>query len=270
MLKLISGRWYERPTLPSICVFSIPKSGTVFTRQTLARGLDMGQATVTAGCFPRFCLDIEKLARFSRGGQVAGTHAHASPENLQTIAAFADRWVVHIRDPRSVVLSWVHHQNRLYAERDGSPYQLLYSYPAPSDAYFRSSLSGQIDWTIENFLATAVAWIAAWLDIIDSGRYRILLTTFADIVADEQRYIGRILDFYGIPRHRFRAPDIARTIAGSHFRVGREDEWAEVFSPAQIERSTAMIGDELLHRFGWPEARPRASRFDHRFASAAD
>ncbi len=160
-------------------------------------------------------------------------------------------------------------RKRLYAERHGSPYQLLYSYPAPSDAYFGLSLSRQIDWTIENFLADVVAWITAWLGIVDSTRYRILLTTFSDIVADERRYIGKILEFYGIPHERFRPPDIARTVAGSHFRVGREDEWLEVFSPAQIERTTAMIGDELLTRFGWPEA-GRPQRFDHRFCSAAD
>ena len=104
-----------------------PESGTVLTGQMLARGLGMEPVTVSAGCSPRYSLDIEKLARFSRGGQVARTHADGSPENLQTIAAFADRWVVHIRDPRSVVLSLGAPPEAPIAERHGSPYQLLYS-----------------------------------------------------------------------------------------------------------------------------------------------
>jgi len=258
----------EASPLPSICVFSIPKSGTVFTGQMLARGLRLAPTSVSAGCFPRYSLDIEKLAAFCRGGQVASTHAHASLENLQMISAFADRWVVHIRDPRSVLLSWVHHLQRLHAERHASPHQLLYCYPAPPEEYFRYPLARQIDWNIEHFLAGAVAWIRGWLEIVDDGRYRILLTTYSDIVADERRFIGSILDFYGIARERFRRPLIERTVAASHFRVGREDEWADVFSPRQIERTTAMIGETLLERFGWAYPRPRAT--PARYVCAAD
>src|SRR5262249_39241726 len=124
------------PALPSILFTSIPKSGTVFTGQMLARGLGLELVRLTAGSFPRYLFDLPRLVQFCAGGMIATEHFDASPENLQLLEAFVDRWVVHIRDPRSVLLSWVHNLDRLHRERHNAPYHLLYVCPTPPKHYF--------------------------------------------------------------------------------------------------------------------------------------
>jgi hypothetical protein len=239
--------------LPSILIFSIPKSGTVFTGQMLSRGLGVELVSLTVGSFPRYLFDLPRLVQFTRGGKVSTEHLDASSENIQMLDAFIDRWVVHIRDPRSVVLSWVHNLDRLHRERDSAPHHLLYVCPTPPERYFELSLSDQVDWNIDHFLPNAMTWIRTWLEVHDSGRHKILLTTFSDIIASENDYLLKILDFYGIPRDRFRRPVIDKTVAASHFRVGREDEWRDCFTPDQLARCKALIGRELMERFGWPD-----------------
>jgi hypothetical protein len=240
-----------RRALPSILVVSIPKSGTVFTNQMLSRGLSLEPASVSFGYFPHYLVDIPKLLSFVEGGQVASAHFDASPVNLQSLTPFVKKWVVHIRDPRSVALSWVHHMNRLYGERDNGKFEHLFVYPAPPEPYFSWPFRRQLDWNINHFLPSVVAWTRLWLAVYDSRQYDILLTSYSDLAHDEIAYLNKILDFYQIPRGLFRQPRIEKTVLASHYRVGSETEWLTAFTAGQIAKSTAMIGGDLIERFGW-------------------
>lgn len=242
----------HKPELPSILVVSIPKSGTVFTNLMLSRGLALEPVSISFGYFPHYLVEIPKLPSFVAGGSVASAHFEPSPVNLQSLTYFIKKWVVHVRDPRSVVLSWVHHMNRIYGERSGGKHEHLFVYPAPPEAYYEWPFSRQIDWNIEHFLPSVVAWTRSWLATHDSRRYDILLTSFSELARDELGYIHKILDFYAIPRSLFYRPHIDKTVHGSHFRAGLEDEWHAAFSPDQIAKATAMIGQDLLKRFDWP------------------
>src|ERR1700722_5266764 len=243
---------------PSILIVTIPKSGTIYTSQLLARGLDLTAAAVSAGGFSRYTIDIEKIAAFAGGGQLAMTHCDGCAENLHILSGFLDRWVVHIRDPRSVLLSWVHHLDRLYDERNNGTHQLLYTYPTPPAGYFELPFPERIEWNIANFLPQAIRWIKDWLDVYDCGRHNILLTTYTELARTERAYVEKGLDFYAIPRSAFVDCPIDKTAC--HFRVGREDEWAQVLTRDQIARTTRMIGRPLLDRFGWPDPAGDVSR----------
>ena len=91
----------------------------------------------------------------------------------------------------------------------------------------------------------------SWLALCDTRQYNILLTSYSDLARDETAYINQILDFHGIPRSLFRRPQIEKTVVASHYRVGSENEWLTAFNAGQIAKSTAMIGDDLIERFGW-------------------
>jgi hypothetical protein len=249
---LLGRRQRRRRELPSILVVSIPKSGTVFTNRMLSRGLALEPASISFGYFPHYLVNIRKLPAFVEGGSVAAAHFEPSPVNLQSLTYFIKKWVVHVRDPRSVVLSWVHHMNRLYAERGDGKYEHLFVYPAPAEIYYGWPFCRQVDWTIEHFLPSVVAWTRAWLAVHDSRRYDILLTSFSELARDELSYIHKILDFYAIPRGLFRRPQIAKTLQDSHFRAGLEDEWLYAFGSDQTAKATSMIGHDLIERFGWP------------------
>ena len=96
-----------------------------------------------------------------------------------------------------------------------------------------------------------------------SRQYDILLTTYSELAHDELGYIHKILDFYDIPRTLFCCPKIEKTISGSHFRVGLEDEWMTELTSDQVLRATAMIGDDLLTRFAWPLALELRQKLSH-------
>jgi hypothetical protein len=241
------------PALPSILFTSIPKSGTVFTGQMLSRGLGLELVRLTAGSFPRYLFDLPRLVQFSAGGMIATEHFDASPENLQLLEAFVDRWVVHIRDPRSVLLSWVHNLDRLHRERHNAPHHLLYVCPTPPKHYFGLSLSQKVDWNIEHFLPNVLGWTKTWVETHDAGHHNILLTTFSDILSSEDEFLFRILDFYEISRDRFSRP-VVESNDDLHFRVGREDEWRDWFTPMQLAQIRVMIDGPLTERFGWPLA----------------
>lgn len=248
---LARRRSRRRIELPSILVVTIPKSGTVFINQSLIRGLSLAPASVSFGYFPHYLVNIPKLLSFIKGGQVAPAHFDASPVNLQALTPFLKKWVVHLRDPRSVVLSWVHHMNRLYGERHNGEFRHLFVYPAPPEPYFTWPFRQQVDWTIDHFLANAVAWTRLWLAVYDSHQYDILLTSYSGLARDELGFINKILDFYEIPRSLFRKPQLEKTVLTTHYRVGSENEWLTAFTAEQIAKATSMIGQDLIERFGW-------------------
>jgi Sulfotransferase domain len=254
---LARRRSRSKPKLPSILVVTVPKSGTRFTNLTLSGGLGLEPTSVSFGYFPHYLVDIPKLPSFIEGGSVASAHFDPSPVNLQSLTHFVKKWVVHIRDPRSVTLSWVHHTNRIYSERGDGRYHYLFVYPAPPEAYYGWPFGRQVDWNIEHFLPSVVAWTRSWLAIYDSRRYDILLTSFSELARDELGYIHKILDFYAIPPDLFRRPHVERTLLHSHFRAGLEDEWLSAFSPDQVAKATSIIGDDLIERFGWPAGPPK-------------
>ena len=243
--------------LPSILVVTVPKSGTRFTNLMLSGGLALEPASVSFGYFPHYLVDIPKLPSFAAGGSVASAHFDPSPVNLQSLTHFVKKWVVHIRDPRSVTLSWVHHTNRLYSERGDGKYHYLFVYPAPPEAYYGWPFCRQVDWNIAHFLPRVVTWTRSWLEIHDARRYDILLTSFSELARDELGYIHKILDFYAIPHELFRRPHVEKTLLHSHFRAGLEDEWRTAFNPDQIAKATAMVGHDLIERFGWPAGSPQ-------------
>ena len=156
--------------------------------------------------------------------------------------------MVHIRDPRSVLLSWVHNLDRLHPHN--APHHLLYVCPTPPKQYFDLSFSQKVDWNIEYFLPNVLSWTKRWVEIYDAGHHNILLTTFSDIVSNEDGFLFRILNFYGISRERFSRPVIESD--DLHFRVGREDEWRDCFTSIQLAQIRAMIDGPLTERFGWP------------------
>jgi hypothetical protein len=249
---LAHQRSRTKTDLPSILVVTIPKSGTVFTNLMLSRGLSLEPVSVSFGYFPHYLVDIPKLPSFIEGGSVASAHFDPSPVNLQSLTYFVKKWVVHVRDPRSVTLSWVHHMNRLHSERSDCRYEHLFVYPTPPQAYYGWPFCRQVDWNIEHFLPNVAAWTRSWLAVCDTRRYDILLTSFSELARDELSYIHKILDFYAIPRGLFRRPHIEKSLHGSHFRAGLEDEWLTAFSRDQTAKATAMTGEDLIERFGWP------------------
>jgi len=142
---------------PSLLIVSLPKSGTVYLNAALGRNLGLEHMMVCSGYFPSDHLSFDRLDTFvSRGGYIAASHIDPNPANLQLLQALLPRWVVHFRDPRASLLSWVHHVRRLYQE--GRVVDLLRFAPVPPEPVLTGDIEQCIDWHIGTFFKQAIDW----------------------------------------------------------------------------------------------------------------
>lgn len=234
---------------PSVLVVSAPKSGTVYLNRTLERSLGLKNMRLCHGYFPHDHVSVEQLHDFvTKGGYIAATHIDPSPANWHLLDALLPRWIVHVRDPRASLLSWVHHVRRLH--REGRQLDLMRVCPTPPVSVLAGNLGHCIDWHIDRFYRSLVAWIGSWVDVAAAWPHRVLLTEFAALHDNEQALCQDMAAFVGHAPSRYRHRATPRTMA-THFRVGALDEWQHVFTPEQCRRTTAMLPLELCQRFGW-------------------
>jgi hypothetical protein len=227
----------------------MPKSGSVYVEKSLSKIL--GLRTMHLG--NRYGLidqiDIQNAHTFSRGGFVSQNHLAPSPENLQVLQHFKLRMVLHLRDPRQALLSWVHYLHYVSGSDDTSE-ELLYVTPRPPLGYFKFPLSRQIDWQIENYMPQLVQWVARWVEIADRSTIPILITHQNDLRIAEKAFFDAILNFYQLDRD-YALPNLARTMEETHYRLADPMEWRQTFRPDQAAFATSLIPEFLSRRFGW-------------------
>jgi hypothetical protein len=188
----------------------------------------------------------EKMRIFIDGNFVAQSHLAPSPENLRQLSHFHCRMVLHVRDPRQALLSWVHHLDRI----SGDAGALLLCAVHPPTGYFDWDLTRKLDWQIEHYLPLEIDWLSRWVSVHDHGVIPILLTTYEELAAGAGPVCQRICNFAGIGTNPLHLVDIPKT-SDVHFRLGENNEWRRVYSPSQIARADAMLPNELVARFGW-------------------
>jgi hypothetical protein len=243
-----------RPVRPQTCgegilLNTMPKSGSVYVLKSLAKILRLRTMYIGNQYGLIDQIDVKDALTFSGGGFVSQNHLAASPENLQILQHFKLKMVLHLRDPRQALLSWIHHLHYIADGNDRSE-QLLYFAPRPPVGYFAFSLSRQIDWQIENYMPQLVLWATRWVEIADRGTIPILITHQNDLRLEEKAFFDAILAFYRIDLD-YALPNLARTMDETHFRKADPMEWRRTFTPAQAIRATSMIPESLSKRFGW-------------------
>lgn len=236
--------------IPSILMVTIPKSGSVYINHALSNGLGVENLILSNRYFPEDQLYLDAIDEFARGGRIVSAHINASAVNLQILNAFVPRWIVHFRDPRSVLLSWVHHQIGLAKDKSRSRL-LLHVTPAPPAGFEGWALERSIDWHIDHFLPSVNQWMLEWLAVADRLPNNMLLTEFSSLKQDERAYFHRVLSFLGIDPSRFKHLPPERD-AKVHFRTGQVDEWRHALTPDQLRRVNASLPSALIERFGWP------------------
>jgi hypothetical protein len=238
----------------NIIINAIPKSGSAYIAQALENGLHYQHATISNEYIPYDQVNYKKVkAFFSTGAKLSKQHMEPSGINMQILRRFTDRIVLNVRDPREVLLSWVHYLNAEHAKG----IDIYYVDPEPPAEYYQLSLQQQIDWNIQNFLPSMVKWLQAWSDYkksqdLKQNGLKILVVKYDDLVEDEAGLYGRILQFYNIPESDFVfvRPEKSTYL---HFRNGDRNEWRSVFSSEQKAAIAKIIPLSLLEEFGWKE-----------------
>jgi Sulfotransferase domain len=235
--------------LPPILINTMPKSGSIYLTRTIATslGIEYSLRSVVDGLFPTYSMIPEVLDHFRRGDVVRQEHLDASPLNLATCARYIDRIVLHVRDPRQATLSWTHHFNRLLSLHLHSTAGAVHR---PPEQYCRWAFRKQLDWHIDHHLVSLVAWLRQWKAAEENPPIKILRTQYEELINNERALFNRILEFYGVCADGIDMRPPKKTTK-SHYRVGRADEWRDVFTAEQKTRSHDIIGRDILQHFGW-------------------
>jgi len=226
--------------LPSVVLVTQPKSGSVSVGGIFNSGFNL----------PSFAYSLvnlevmENWARdYVRGGACWVTHLLPKPRNVARLKrAGVSKIIVHVRDPRQSFLSWLHHKSRYLDEFPESAQRTL----------AMRSKAELLDELFDDYVSS-IRWIEGWLDA--EAEITVLFSTFEDFLQDREKFIKRYLEFYGGQAEHFSLDRAVTRQAGTdyHFRLGRSDEWRDVFPVAASKRLTAWLPESLRRRFNWPD-----------------
>lgn len=221
---------------------SLPKSGTIFLQNWIQLML-MNHASKTppvinigASTFPADILDLSKILDILEQKGVGMRHFDCSPQNIQVIEELKIPVIVHTRDPRSSLLSWIHHSIRLIKE--GQKVQLLRNTPKPPIALFEKTLAEIIDWHLDNYLPGQCQWISEWKKYAENNPL-IKIKEFSELKENPLQYIASICEFIGTNDEKIMDPPNPED--GVHFRKGLVDEWKDIFSKPQQEKANQIL-----------------------------
>ena len=233
---------------PRIVLNTIPKSASETVWNRLAKGLDMAQCHVSLGLFPNCTAVPARMRDFGKGGIITKEHLAPTAFNVRALRdAGVDRMVLHLRDPRQVLLSWA------YFVRDDiarTPLGPLWRQTCPPADVLKADFSALLDWCVDRYLPYVVAFIEGWQAIADDSDTPLAVhfATFEHFLEAPSDHIGAILDFHETPRTAI--GDDANAADG-HFRRGQRDEWRDVLTAEQKARANAQLSGAMMDRFGW-------------------
>jgi hypothetical protein len=255
---------------PAILINTLPKSGSMYIFYTLQKGLpnyDQYHLTDelrriftvfrdTGSAFPyTITVDPLEMKNFGRGQALSQEHINFTEPNLDILSRYIDRFVVHIRDPRQALLSWVHH-TKWCAEND------IIEYSNNVTQVLQSSFHDQVNYYIENHFKGLIDWLEGWANLLcksdnkngiyvhynNKKKIKILLTTHQELLENESVLFSRICEFYKL---RIKKLEPIKKDSSSHFRQGSSDEWRSVFTPMQIERCNMLMPQSLFDFYGF-------------------
>lgn len=234
---------------PSIFLVTLPKSATVHIGHSIAQSLRYNHThTLVTPTFPKNIVWPEMARDFVRGGMISASHMEADSRNLIILRqSNVRRIVLHVRDPRAALLSWVHFMAKRGRNRD---FQAgVGSIPNQHTIDFsRKDFEEQVNGCIQTFYQNCIGWLNRWMETLDRNDiFEFLVIRHEEFVSNEQEYYNRILDFYDIKG----AINSVKSGETTHFRSGNNDEWREAFTSEQIENVNRLLPQIICDRFGW-------------------
>jgi hypothetical protein len=221
--------------VPPTPIFAYPKSASAFVAEVMADAVDVPVGIATF----QHWMGVKPWAAFvARQPFVVQEHCAPTDENIDLLHdAGCRKLVLHLRDPRQVVVSSAHHVTRADA-----PERLKGEY---ADLTFEAVLDRMID----QFVPTQRFWFEQWRGRTAARDIDVLFTTFERMSIDRAGFFYEIFEFFKVPealydrlpRSLWRVLEVTRP-GNLHFRSGLRDEWREVLSPRQIRRIAEKTG----------------------------
>lgn len=251
-LKVIEDRLGKRSQLPGILFNTLPKSGSVYISHLLKDSLDLALMEISSAYFVSDVIDYKRAWQLSTfGGAIGQAHLPSNSLNLQIVKALFERMIVHVRDPRQALLSWLHQLNdsrdNLYVKAT-----LDMGTELP-DVYFNWDFSTQLDWMIQHFLPVLVEWLMGWLKAANSKAFKpeVLFTRYADFHDNPTQFYQKILKFYQLEPAQYPLQMREIVVGKMNFRKGQLEEWRRVYSSRQKTMAREFMTTEISEFFGW-------------------
>src|SRR5262245_62011868 len=171
---------------PSILLNAIPKSASTYITDTLIRGLRAKRIFVTVGIFPGDLILFDRIQALSGGEQIAQQHFGPSPANIAYLRKFRVPTILHVRDPRAVILSWTHHLSSM----EGGMDELFWYYPAicPPPEFLTRDFSWRLRWCVDNHLPHFLDWLQSWCTALDRSEVQAHVTTYEQFIFDRRSF----------------------------------------------------------------------------------
>lgn len=223
---------------------TLPKSASIYILEVLERNYGLKRIFATSGCFPSDTLNFDILRNSKNINFVSQEHIACTPNNLQLIKEFKIKLVLHVRDPRDALISWIYHCLRLVQNKQAD--ELWRSCPLMSEKDWERPIGEIIDWHIQNYLPVQMEWLSEWNKMLDPSMNSIMASHYLDFSENIEIYFDRIAKFIGLPR--IRSLVLPKKENGVHFRRGISDEWQTAFSETQKRDSSHVLSKypELL------------------------
>ncbi len=236
----------RQPGVVNIYINAIPKSASDHVAEMMISIAKYRRENLTRGHFPDeyfYSVILNNTEPDDRW--LFKQHLSPTVANLDTYKRITNKLVLHLRDPREVILSWVHH-----LDADYKPDRKLV------DGYYSKSFEEKLDWNIENTLPKIIAWIQGWLEIKEQednkpNGLKIMITTYDEMLKDELALFKKIIKFYDLSTYALNNYQPIPKTQARHFRRGDRNEWRTVFSTEQKQKMAAIIPADLLKRFKW-------------------
>jgi len=205
ILRMSAGPYHRPgnhtiPHGPSIFVVTLPKSGTVFIGQSLRQslGYDFTNTLVTP-VFTKNIIWPTMAWDFQRGRMVSVSHMQPDTTNIAGIKRVGiKKGVLHIRDPRAALHSWLHFRNSIAKAQAGNIRPGDVGLPVVAE-FLALPVEGQIDTLIDSFYEPAVHWIDAWMQVLErDSKLEFLVMTHDLLRTDDKAYFAEVMNFYGL------------------------------------------------------------------------
>lgn len=235
---------------PILLINTLPKSGSMFISKTMDQHLSKSGCRfvrVSDSTAPIDFLNEERILSVKGKEVLTQEHLDASEENLALLKKYIPKFLLHVRDPRQSLISWYHHVDQVKREHE----ELWYENIRPPKGYFWWSRTKKMDWMIENFLPTQVAWLEGWKKALENQDLDIMLTRFEDMQQDPQAYFEEVYAFFGKNIEGLELSAFKSKNKDLHQRKGEVNEWERVLTPRQKKRVSQLVPQELLEYYGW-------------------
>lgn len=247
----IEHRDMESFFIPPILLVTLPKSGSMFLWENITNALRIKNMRISGSYFPDDLIMESWLIELAKGRRVSQEHIPARFINLRLLQKYLDRFVVHVRDPRQAILSWIYFMEKQCRERG---METLSRIDPPIDLDFLAwPLGKKLDYYLKNYFPQWVKWIEDWVSVDEDPDFKpkILFTQHREFQSASKEIFRKIFRFYGIEDESCLSSVSEPQKGKMHFRKGSNEEWRETYTSEQIEMTRTYMSDRILKKFSW-------------------